>query len=146
MRTFVMEIRMDAQSTFEWRHAEVYEFGGFRLEVAERRLTRGTLRVHLAPKTYDVLVALVRHPGHLVTKDELLRRVWPNVSVEEGILTVHVSGLRKVLGDITRSPLYIETVSRAGYRFIAAVTRLNDQDALVSSRRSFPAFAGGARS
>jgi DNA-binding winged helix-turn-helix (wHTH) protein len=98
--------------------------------------------VHLAPKTYDVLVALVRRPGHLVTKRELLGRVWPNVSVEEGILTVHVSSLRRVLGDITRSPLYIETVSRSGYRFIAAVTRLNDQDVPASERWSFPAFAG----
>jgi DNA-binding winged helix-turn-helix (wHTH) protein len=137
-----MEIRMDAQSTFEWRHSEVYEFGGFRLEVAERRLTHGTLRVHLAPKTYDVLVALVRCPGHLVTKRELLGRVWPTVSVEEGILTVHVSSLRKVLGDITRSPLYIETVSRSGYRFIAAVTRLIDRDVPASEGGSFPAFAG----
>jgi DNA-binding winged helix-turn-helix (wHTH) protein len=137
-----MEIRMDAQSTFEWRHAEVYEFGGFRLEVAERRLTQGTQRVHLAPKTYDVLVVLVQHPGHLVTKGELLGRVWPNIAVEEGILTVHISGLRKILGDITRSPLYIETVSRSGYRFIAAVTRLNDLDVPLSARRSFPAFAG----
>jgi DNA-binding winged helix-turn-helix (wHTH) protein len=137
-----MEIRMDAQSTCEWRHIEVYEFGGFRLEVAERRLTQGTLRVHLAPKTYDLLVALVRHPGHLVTKRELLGRVWPNVSVEEGILTVHVSSLRKVLGDITRSPLYIETVSRSGYRFIGAVTPFNDQEVPASERWPFPAFAG----
>jgi len=137
-----MEIRMDAQSTFERRHGEVYEFGGFRLEVTERRLTRGTLRVHLAPKTFDVLVALVRRPESLVTKGELLGRVWPNVSVEEGILTVHVSSLRKVLGDITRTPHYIETVSRSGYRFIAAVNRLNDQDVPASGRWSFPDFGG----
>ena len=126
MRTLVMEIRMDAQSTFESRgQDEVYEFGGFRLEVRERRLTRGSLRVHLAPKAHDVLVALVRRPGRLITKSELLERVWPDVSVEEGNLTVHVSSLRKVLGDFSRSPAYIETVSRAGYRFIAMVTRLN---------------------
>ena len=115
---------MESQSTFESRPDEVYEFGGFRLEVRERRLRRGTSPVHLAPKAYDLLVTLVRRSGRLVTKCELLERVWPGVFVEEGNLTVHVSSLRKRLGDVTQSPAYIETVSRAGYRFIAAVTRL----------------------
>jgi DNA-binding winged helix-turn-helix (wHTH) protein/Tfp pilus assembly protein PilF len=99
---------------------EGYEFGEFRLEPAERRLIRGGDPVVLPPKTYDVLVALVQRAGTLVTKRELLDAVWPDAFVEEGILAVHVSGLRKALGEDG-----IETVPRAGYRFRAAVRTEN---------------------
>ena len=100
---------------------EVFHFGGFTLEVIERRLTRGVEIIHLSPKAHDVLALLLRQAGHLVTKDELLCRVWPDASVEEGILAVHISALRKALGDDRRSSGYIETVSRSGYRFVAPV-------------------------
>ena len=117
---------MDVQSSRDGQ--ELYKFGEFTLDVPERRLTRGALPVHLAPKTYDVLVALVRRAGHLVTKRELLDRIWSDVFVEEGILTVHVASLRKALGDMRRSPWYIETVSRSGYRFIAPVAHAGTGD------------------
>ncbi len=68
----------------------------------ERRLLRGTEAVRLSPKAYDVLVALVRQRGRLVTKDELLTRLWPESFVEEGILNVHVAALRKALGEDAR--------------------------------------------
>src|SRR5262249_40936367 len=100
---------------------ERYAFGEFTVDVAERRVTRQGLDVTLAPKVHDVLVELVRRAGHLVKKRELLDLVWPNAFVEEGILAVHVSSLRKVLGDDSRRAAYIETVSKAGYRFIAPV-------------------------
>ena len=93
---------------------EVYQFGEFTLAVDERRLSRGEVPVHLPPKAHDLLVMLVQQPGRLLTKDELLARIWPDAFVEEGILTVHVSALRKALGDDARSPTYIETVSRVG--------------------------------
>jgi DNA-binding winged helix-turn-helix (wHTH) protein len=92
------------------------------LDVTERRLTRGRKVIRVSPKAHDVLLVLVRHAGHLVTKNELLARVWPEVFVEEGILAVHVSALRKALGDQRRPPSYVETVPRSGYRFIGAVT------------------------
>ena len=92
----------------------------------ERKLQRGADAVHLAPKAFDVLVALLRHPARLVSKDELLARVWPDSFVEEGILTVHVSALRRTLGDEARPPTYIETVARSGYRFVAPVRRVED--------------------
>lgn len=101
---------------------EVYGFGDYALEVAERRLSMGTTVVPLTPKMYDVLVALVRRAGHLVTKHELLAEVWPDSSVEEGILAVHVSGIRKALGNGASGRQFIETVQGSGYRFVAAVT------------------------
>lgn len=115
---------------------ERYAFGEFVLDVSERRLTRGSDCIALAPKVHDVLVALVRHAGRLVTKHELLELVWPGSFVEEGILAVHVSGLRKALGDVDRQHRYIETVSRSGYRFIAAVERRTTNSPARAARRS----------
>jgi DNA-binding winged helix-turn-helix (wHTH) protein len=100
---------------------KVFHFDEFTLDVRERRLVRGTEAVRLPPKAYDVLVALVQQRGRLVTKDELLKRLWPKSFVEEGSLNVYVSALRKALGEDARRPAYIETVARSGYRFIAAV-------------------------
>jgi DNA-binding winged helix-turn-helix (wHTH) protein len=101
--------------------SELYRFGRFTLTLRERRLSAGTTTIRLMPKAFDLLAALLQHPGRLMTKDELLTRVWPETFVEEGILTVHVSTLRKVLGDRKRAPAFIETVPRRGYRFIAEV-------------------------
>jgi DNA-binding winged helix-turn-helix (wHTH) protein/tetratricopeptide (TPR) repeat protein len=98
---------------------EVYEFGGCVLDVAERKLLRGGAAVTLAPRALDLLGALVRRAGMLVTKQELLDAVWRDAHVEEGILTVHVSALRKALG----VDGCIETVPRGGYRFTAQVKR-----------------------
>lgn len=116
---------------------EVFRFGEFTLDVAERRLTRGRTVIRLSPKAHDVLLVLLRQAGHLVTKHELLARVWPEVFVEHGILTVHMSAVRKALGDRRRPPSYIETVQRSGYRFIAAVTHdsPNGHTALLEPRR-----------
>jgi DNA-binding winged helix-turn-helix (wHTH) protein/tetratricopeptide (TPR) repeat protein len=101
---------------------ELYRFGAFTLDVQNRRLLRGVSTVTLAPKALDLLVALVRRAGQLVTKRELLDVVWPDAFVEEGILSVHVSGLRKALGHANGSCPFIETVPRSGYRFVAATT------------------------
>jgi DNA-binding winged helix-turn-helix (wHTH) protein/tetratricopeptide (TPR) repeat protein len=104
---------------------ELYRFGAMALDVSERRLSRDRQNVPLPPKAHDLLVQLVRHAGRLVTKRELLDQVWAGSFVEEGILSVHISALRKALGDDNRSPRFIETVSRSGYRFIAPV--IDDQ-------------------
>lgn len=104
---------------------EHYRFGAMALDVSERRLSRDRQSLPLPPKAHDVLVELVRHAGRLVTKRELLDQVWAGSFVEEGILSVHISALRKALGDDNRSPRFIETVSRSGYRFIAPV--IDDQ-------------------
>lgn len=98
---------------------EVFQFGDFTLDVTERRLQHGFKTLSLAPKAVDVLTTLVRQHGRIVTKEDLLARVWPDVFVEEGILTVHVSALRKALGH----GAWIETVPRIGYRFTGPVPR-----------------------
>jgi DNA-binding winged helix-turn-helix (wHTH) protein len=99
---------------------EAFEFGEFTLDVSERRLSKSGRPVPLEPKAHEVLLALVRNAGRLLTKRELLDLIWPESFVEEGILAVHVSGLRKALGQVGRR--YIETVARSGYRFTCEVT------------------------
>lgn len=103
------------------RANERYEFGDFTLDVPGRKLSRGREHVPLTPKAHDVLVTLVRSAGRLVSKRELLDTVWPECFVEEGIVAVHVSTLRKALGDNCNDHKWIETVPKCGYRFIAHV-------------------------
>ncbi|HEV7578311.1 MAG TPA: winged helix-turn-helix domain-containing protein [Caldimonas sp.] len=107
----------------------IYRFGEFILMPSERRLLRHGKPVALTGKAFDLLVVLVRQSGHLVTKDELLRAVWPAVVVEEVNLSVNVSALRKVLGAAPEGE-WIETVPRQGYRFQAAVELADGATAL----------------
>src|SRR5262249_54103401 len=83
--------------------------------------------VPLKPKAFDTLLALVEHCGHVVEKDELMRRVWPDTVVEEGNLTFNVSSLRKALGDDPRRHQYIVTIPGEGYQFVAGVHSTFDE-------------------
>lgn len=105
---------------------EQYSFGDVTLDVNEHRVRRGGHDVPLSPKAWGVLVHLVRRAGHLVSKQELLDAVWPSAFVEEGIVAVHVSGLRKALGE-RDSVKYIETVAKTGYRFVAPIAEAGAQ-------------------
>lgn len=99
----------------------LYRFGDFSLNAEDHSLSRGDENVPVTPKMFDLLLVLVQHPGRVLGKDFLLKSVWPDSFVEEGNITFNVRQLRKALGDSTQSPIYIETVPRRGYRFVAAV-------------------------
>jgi DNA-binding winged helix-turn-helix (wHTH) protein/TolB-like protein len=100
-----------------------YEFGRFRLKVAERVLLREGELVPLTPKVFEILVTLVENGGQVVAKDDLMKRVWPNTFVEEGNLTQNISLLRKALGESPGGAQFIETVPRRGYRFVAETSQ-----------------------
>jgi len=97
-----------------------YRFGQFRLFVDERLLYNGESAVPIPARAFDVLVVLVERAGFLVTKEELLTRVWAGAIVEEANLAVAVSTLRRTIGHH-----WIETVPKHGYRFSAAVQHLD---------------------
>src|SRR6476659_9823891 len=100
---------------------DTVQFGRYRLDRTQRLLLCGGDVVSLEPKLIDTLIALVDARGQLVSKDDLLQRVWPDTFVEEGSLVRNVSTLRKALGGGADSPKYIETIPKRGYRFMAPV-------------------------
>lgn len=105
-----------------------YEFGPFRLEPAERRLSRGGEAVYVTPKAFETLLVLVERHGQLLSKDELLNRVWPDSFVEEATLARNISTLRQALDGNNGTCQYIETVTKQGYRFTASVTEHREED------------------
>jgi len=98
-----------------------YEFGPFRLDPAERLLLRDNQTIPLAPKAFDTLLLLVENSGHLLTKDELMKRLWPETFVEEVNLAQNISAIRRALDDKNGGAQYIETVPKGGYRFVGPV-------------------------
>jgi adenylate cyclase len=103
----------------------VYRFGPFELDGAEYRLLRDGVEVPLQLKAFETLCILVERAGRLLTKDDLLRQLWPGTIVEENNLNKNISTLRKALGDCPSGLSYIETVPRVGYRFAAEVEQVS---------------------
>jgi len=103
-----------------------YEFGRFRISTGDRVLFRDREIVPLTPKVFDILLALVENSGEVISKDGLMKKVWPDSFVEEGNLTQNISLLRKALGEGQNGHQYIETVARRGYRFVAPVQQSSD--------------------
>src|SRR6516165_8839071 len=99
----------------------MFIFGSFRLDVSNASLRGGKQAIALTPKAFNVLRYLVEHAGQLVTKDDLWRAAWPGVTVTDSALAVCLGEIRKALRDARKTPRYIETVHRLGYRFIAPV-------------------------
>ena len=112
------------------------EFGPFRLDPLKRLLLRNGEAVSITPKAFDLLLALVESGGEVVSKDDLMKRVWPDSFVEEGNLTYNVSMLRKALGERTREHQYIVTVPGRGYRFVANLNEVLGVDEEPTDRHS----------
>ncbi len=100
----------------------VVSFGPFRLSAAERQLKKGNEPLQLGGRALDTLIALVERAGEVVTQRELISRVWPDVTVEEANLRVHIANLRKALGDGREDARYIVTIPGRGYSFVAPAT------------------------
>lgn len=106
---------------------ELYEFGPFRVDPEKQALLRGSELIALNPKTFQLLVVLLRHGNEIVTKDELMKSVWPDTFVEETNLTRNIFALRKSLGDNEQNR-YIITVPGRGYRLAEDVRMLSEAD------------------
>jgi predicted ATPase/DNA-binding winged helix-turn-helix (wHTH) protein len=101
-------------------------FGPFRLLPTQRLLLEGNEPLHLGSRALDILIALVERPGELVSKDELMARVWPNTFVEPANLTVHIAALRRTLGDGRDGNRFLLNIPGRGYRFVAPVAFADD--------------------
>ena len=113
----------------------IYEFGDFRLETAEQLLLRHGEPIPLTPKAFETLLVLVQSSGHLVEKDELMKRVWADDFVEEANLARNVWTLRKALNDDNGEHRYIETVPKRGYRFLVPVREIASDESVVLIQR-----------
>jgi Tol biopolymer transport system component/DNA-binding winged helix-turn-helix (wHTH) protein len=116
-----------------------YRFGTFHLDSREHQLLREGEPASLTPRVFELLLLLVRNPGRLLTKQELLEALWGEVAVEESNLAQNVFVLRKALGDGGEPHRWIETVPRVGYRFIGDVTVSRDAAPMATGPREAPA-------
>jgi DNA-binding winged helix-turn-helix (wHTH) protein/predicted ATPase len=105
----------------DMKRGQEFVFPPFRLDCVNECLWRDAQQISLRGKTFAVLRHLLESPGQLMTKEALFATVWPDTYVTEGALTICITELRKALGDSTKTPRYIETVHRRGYRFIGTV-------------------------
>src|SRR3984893_5318931 len=102
---------------------EVISFGPFRLYTAQRLIEREGVPLHLGGRALDILIVLVEQASEVVSKNDLMARVWPGVTVDEGSLRVHVAALRKALGDGESGARYLTTLTGQGYCFVAPISR-----------------------
>lgn len=116
------------------QNRQIYSFDDFRLDTGNRQLLRDGKPLPLSAKAFDLLQTLLAHKGRLVEKDELFNAVWRDRIVEESNLTVHVSQIRKALGESRNNPRYIETVPGFGYRFVGNVSDTEDDELVIETR------------
>src|SRR5580658_89895 len=115
----------------------VYEFGPFRMDPDKQLLLRENQPIPVTPKAFETLLALVRHSREVVSKEELLKEVWPDSFVEESNLSQNIFLLRKALGDTAENRQYIVTLPGRGYRFAAPVRDVTEQgEALIAQART----------
>lgn len=114
----------------------IYTFGEFELDAGRRLLLKAKNPIRLNSKTFDLLLALIEHPGEILSKNELLDRVWAGQFVEENNLTVHVAALRKALGEKKGENRYLVTVPGKGYKFVAEIERADEaeKEIIIESR------------
>jgi DNA-binding winged helix-turn-helix (wHTH) protein/tetratricopeptide (TPR) repeat protein len=132
---------------------QIYAFGPYTVDPASSQLLRGGASVPLPPKPFDLLLALVRQPGRVIPKAELMGALWPDAFVEDANLTQQVFTLRRALGNQGNGEPYIQTVPRRGYCFAAPVRELDGSPAAVEPagerspepRKQSAAFIDGER-
>ncbi|HXM43063.1 MAG TPA: winged helix-turn-helix domain-containing protein [Bryobacteraceae bacterium] len=125
----------------------LYEFGPFRVDPQKRLLLQDGRPVPLTGKALDILLALLECHGEILTKDELIGRVWPDTVVEEGNLGRNISSLRKALDESPDEHRYIVTLARRGYRFVADVRERWEENGIAAGPaevKPFPAPGVGA--
>jgi eukaryotic-like serine/threonine-protein kinase len=114
----------------------LYEFGPFRVDPEKQVLLRDNQPVSITPKTFETLLILVRHSREVVSKDALMKELWPDSFVEEANLSQNIFMLRKALGDTPEDRRYIVTLPGKGYRFVAEVRAVTQdgEDVIIASR------------
>lgn len=121
------------------KRVAAYRFGDVSIDCGDFRLLKGGQPSKITPRAFEVLLYLVEHRGRVVGKQELFEQVWKESFVTDNALTRMVKEIRRVIGDDADSPLYIETVPKRGYRFIAATEAETESEERDSQEASAPA-------
>src|SRR5271167_3475596 len=113
----------------------LYDFGPFRVDPEKQVLLRENQPVPVTPKTFETLLILVRHSREVVSKDDLMKELWPDSFVEESNLSQNIFMLRKALGETPEDRRYIVTLPGKGYRFVAEVRTVTQdgEDVIIAS-------------
>jgi TolB-like protein/DNA-binding winged helix-turn-helix (wHTH) protein/tetratricopeptide (TPR) repeat protein len=122
---------------------EFLEFGRYRFEPSRRVLWRGDQLMSVPLKDLETLLVLLKHPGEVVSKDELLAQVWPGTFIEEANIARHVSNLRALLAEDGSGQTFIETIPKRGYRFTAPVRFASRSSVQPEAIASGPESAAG---
>ncbi len=117
------------------------DFGPFTFDFARRVLLRGEEVIDLSTRAVATLEYLIEHPDRWISKDDLMRKVWPDVSVSDSSVYRQISDIRRALGDSSRDPQFIEAVYGQGYRLLASVTDRIEFAVAVSANDSIEVFA-----
>src|SRR6201992_2616935 len=126
-------IRAQMTTSESQRVEELYQFGPFRVDPARETLLKEGVAVPLTPKTFQILLVLVRNGREIVTKDDLMKTVWPDTFVEEANLTRNIFMLRKALGESAPDHRYIVTVPGRGYRLAENVRTVPGQEVEIAA-------------
>jgi DNA-binding winged helix-turn-helix (wHTH) protein len=116
--------------------SKVYKFADFILNSETRQLSRLTKNIKLSSNAYDILLYLVERRGEAVGKEKLIREIWGGVFVEENNLAVHISALRRVLGEKRGDNKFIETIAGRGYCFVAPVEEIESEQKANAAMRT----------
>ncbi|HEY9231313.1 MAG TPA: transcriptional regulator, partial [Blastocatellia bacterium] len=117
---------------------DCYEFGPFRFDAKKQTLTRDGEPIRLKAKACELLKVLLEQPGELLDKERLMALLWPDTVVEENNLTVHMTALRKALGERPNDNCYIVTIPGRGYRFVADVRASTGAEAVAPASEDQP--------
>jgi eukaryotic-like serine/threonine-protein kinase len=112
---------------------ELYEFGPFRVDPSRETLLKAGVAVPLTPKTFQILLVLVRHGQEIVTKDDLMKSVWPDTFVEEANLSRNIFMLRKAMGETAQDHRYIVTIPGRGYRLTENVRLVPGEEFAIAA-------------
>ena len=120
-----------------------FRLGDWEVKPIEGLVTGAEGSHHLQPKTMDVLVCLAASPGQVVTRDEIIERVWNGSAVSDEPLTRCIHEIRRCLGDHSDEPEYIKTIPKRGYRLLAAVGEPQIVDEILTSEKAAEAICSG---
>src|SRR5947209_15372085 len=115
-------------------HRRIYRLDGIEIDPSQLCLRRDGQERHLRQKTFQVLIYLLEQRQRLITKNELIDRIWPDTAITDNTLEQCLAEIRKVLGDDSRHPRFVKTVPRAGYRFIGEVAESSHEESSPAIR------------